>query len=121
MKTATTFAIALSTLMLLGSCKKKESTDENDNTTTVVSDTVSADTTSADTAGSGQTAHKTTGMMHRQRKMTQDEIDSLKAERDKVVTPPSNSGASLTPGSGPATPKNTKTYGGKTTTMDGEK
>jgi hypothetical protein len=121
MKTATAITLIFSAFLLMTGCRKNDNAAA-DGQMTAASDSVAADSRSADTSGSGNTsAGSASHATHRRHKLTQHEIDSLKAERDKIVTPPANSGASLTPGSGPATPDNTKTYGGKTSTMDGEK
>jgi hypothetical protein len=49
--------------------------------------------------------------------MTQPDLDSIKAERDKLLTPPSHTGASLTPGSGTAVPGNNQVSGGTNADM----
>ena len=106
-----TSKIILSALLLsaLVSCKKKDDTDMTDATTTTeatTTDTLStSDTTNTEASGTtGKIRSKRTGS----RELTTAEIDSIKAERDKIVTPPSNTGASGTPGSGRAVPSNNK-------------
>lgn len=90
----------------LNACKKKE--DSNTDASARANDTTVIDT-SADTTTSENT--RSTGKFVRRkekRELTSAEIDSIKAERDKIVTPPDNIGASGTPGSGRAVPQNNK-------------
>ncbi|RZJ31229.1 MAG: hypothetical protein EOO48_02705 [Flavobacterium sp.] len=107
-------------LTALGSCKKNENTDAD---TDAANATITADSTGAapgsqsDASGSDANESNTNGSSGQARantshKLTQDEIDSIKAERDKIVTPPANTGASATPGSGRAVPGNDKTVPG---------
>jgi hypothetical protein len=93
-------------VVLVFSCKKTP--DYEDETVTIAADTTTVDTLA--TEGNDETAnnvgHRQGRNVSKKRPLTTAEIDSIKAERDKIVTPPDNVGASATPGSGRAVPGN---------------
>ena len=112
MKIIPLFAGALFMALTIG-CKNKE-TNAN---MTGGNDTLQTDQTTTTAADARSTTGAPVRTETANRRLTQAEIDSIKAERNKVVTPPSRSGASLTPGSGTAVPGNNETSGGTNADM----
>lgn len=94
-------------------CKK---TADDTTESAASADTASVSSSSAGTMGEEDQSTATSGSLRQYQKptreLTQHEIDSIKAERDKIVTPPQNTGASATPGSGRAVPGNNKAVSG---------
>ena len=108
MKNSAKFTIIASFLFicLLTSCKKTPDCETEDQTaTTTVTDTIAVD--SAAVSGK-DSSRKMLRKAKKHHMLTTAEKDSIKAERDKLVTPPDNVGPSATPGSGRAVPGNNK-------------